>query len=90
MSNGDLGDSIPDEYVAETDETEGEWKGCTRKFLSPISVNSRGSGEICNASIIVLGYLSLIIYSFVRYHSLDRNSKQSTIQQVHRFQGRRA
>eukprot|EP00804_Cyclotella_cryptica_P012857 CCRYP_010590-RA/>CCRYP_010590-RA protein AED:0.06 eAED:0.06 QI:0/0.57/0.5/1/0.71/0.5/8/2034/635 len=36
-----------DEWVEEPDETEGEWLGCTRRFLAPISVNSRGS-EILN------------------------------------------
>ena len=36
--------SIPDElYPGE--ETEGEWEGCYLKFLSPISVGSRGVGE---------------------------------------------
>jgi hypothetical protein len=37
--------SIPDEWVEEPDATEGEWMGCTRRFLAPISVNSRGAGE---------------------------------------------
>lgn len=40
-----LGESIPEEYADEPDENEGEWMGCTRKFLAPISVNSRGSGD---------------------------------------------
>jgi len=47
MSNGSWGESIPDEYVEEKEEEVGEWKGCTKKFLMPISVNSRGS-EILN------------------------------------------
>eukprot|EP00571_Detonula_confervacea_P007978 CAMPEP_0172315168 /NCGR_PEP_ID=MMETSP1058-20130122/24287_1 /TAXON_ID=83371 /ORGANISM="Detonula confervacea, Strain CCMP 353" /LENGTH=602 /DNA_ID=CAMNT_0013029195 /DNA_START=97 /DNA_END=1905 /DNA_ORIENTATION=- len=45
MSSGES--IIPDEYVEEGDETEGEWKGCTRKFLAPISVKARGH-EILN------------------------------------------
>ena len=40
-----FGESIPEELIEEGDETEGEWMGCTRKFLAPISVNSRGAGE---------------------------------------------
>lgn len=44
MSNGSYGESIPDEYIEELDETEGEWIGCSKKFLAPISVSSRGSG----------------------------------------------
>ena len=54
LSNGSsshYGESIPsdkpEEYVEEGDETEGEWKGCTRSFLAPISITSRGS-EILN------------------------------------------
>ena len=52
MSNGtSFGESIPsdspEEYVEEGDETEGEWKGCTRSFLAPISITSRGA-EILN------------------------------------------
>lgn len=46
-SNGSWGESIPDEWVEEVEETEGEWKGCTRKFLAPIAVNARGY-EILN------------------------------------------
>jgi hypothetical protein len=45
MSNGDYGESIPEEYVEESEETEGEWIGCTKRFLAPISTTSRGSGE---------------------------------------------
>ncbi len=45
MSNGSYGESIPDEYIEELDATEGEWIGCSKKFLTPISVSSRGSGK---------------------------------------------
>lgn len=38
---------IPEEFIEEGEETIGEWHGCTRKFLAPISVSSRG-GEILN------------------------------------------
>lgn len=40
-------ETTPEEWIEEPDETEGEWMGCTRRFLAPISVNSRGS-EILN------------------------------------------
>jgi hypothetical protein len=45
VSSSDHGaTSMPDElYPGE--ETEGEWEGCYLKFLSPISVGSRGVGE---------------------------------------------
>lgn len=39
------GESIPDEHREPDEETEGEWEGCYRKFLTPISVGSRGVGE---------------------------------------------
>jgi len=42
-----FGESIPDEFMEEPDETEGEWIGCTKKFLSPIQITSRGA-EILN------------------------------------------
>lgn len=45
MSTNGFDPSIPDEWVQEPDETEGEWKGCTKRFLAPIKINSRGSGE---------------------------------------------
>ena len=53
MSNGSYGESIPDEYMEELDETEGEWIGCSKKFLAPISITSRGSGKI-NISLVEL------------------------------------
>lgn len=44
----DLHEIKPDEYIEEPDVTEGEWIGCTRKFLAPISVNSRGAEILTN------------------------------------------
>lgn len=50
-SSSHYGESIPsdkpEEYVEEGDEIEGEWRGCTRSFLAPISITSRGA-EILN------------------------------------------
>ena len=40
-------ESIPEEFQQEPNETEGEWTGCTKKFLSPIQITSRGA-EILN------------------------------------------
>ena len=40
-------DETPEEYIEEGEETIGEWTGCTRKFLAPLSVSQRGS-EILN------------------------------------------
>jgi hypothetical protein len=51
MSSNGFDSSIPDEWVEEPDETEGEWKGCTKRFLAPIKINSRGSGEIAFATV---------------------------------------
>jgi len=38
---------IPEEFIEEGEETIGEWTGCTRKFLAPLSVSQSGS-EILN------------------------------------------
>lgn len=40
-------DQTPEEYIEEGEETIGEWTGCTRKFLAPLSVSQRGT-EILN------------------------------------------
>jgi len=41
-------EGIPEEFIEEGDETEGEWMGCTRKFLAPISTTSRGADILNN------------------------------------------
>ncbi len=41
-------EGTPEEFVEEGDETEGEWMGCTRKFLAPISTTSRGADILNN------------------------------------------
>lgn len=50
-SQNEFNPSIPDEWVEEPDETEGEWKGCTKRFLAPIKINSRGAGENIDVTI---------------------------------------
>ena len=46
LSGSSFGESIPEEYKVPVEETEGEWEGCYLKFLAPISVGSRGVGEM--------------------------------------------
>jgi hypothetical protein len=73
MSSNGFDSSIPDEWVEEPDETEGEWKGCTKRFLAPIKINSRGSGEIAFAtvSLYFCDYRSLFViglaYNFLTH-----------------------
>ena len=70
MKGSSWGESIPEEWVAPEEETEGEWAGCYRgeinengmaKFLSPISVGSRGVGE-CHYFAHGVLYISLFFF----------------------------
>lgn len=68
MSNEtEWGESIPEEYVEEGDETEGEWKGCTRSFLQPISTTSRGAGEIHLSSYYMIFDVLFFIVLYNQY-----------------------
>ena len=41
-------ETTPEEYIEEGEETRGEWTGCTRKFLAPLSVSQRGNDILNN------------------------------------------
>lgn len=61
-----MGESIPDEFIEEEDETEGEWMGCSRKFLAPISVGSRGSGMFY-MNLVHLQFCHVFMFTSLTY-----------------------
>jgi len=48
-SQASTDNSIEDQaYAEEVIDTEGEWAGCTRKFLAPLRISVRGSDILTN------------------------------------------
>ena len=51
----DNDNKVDEAYAEEVIDTEGEWAGCTKRFLAPLQISVRGAGEY-DTGIILLNF----------------------------------
>lgn len=53
-------DDGPTETATYSYEETGEWKGCVRKFYSPLNISTRGAGKIFTSMFPVIASVVLL------------------------------
>ena len=69
VPTNDCPDTIPQEFLVEQIPSDGEWAGCSRKFMSPLQISVRGAGTGTYNYSQQPFSLFLGIHPFVLFHN---------------------
>ena len=74
--------SIDNELYAEEEiPNEGEWAGCSRRFMAPIQISARGDGEFDELVLIYICRLAIApIHSYEMYLLSSPSNVTHTVQ----------